>query len=402
MGRTLRWARAVLKLGQFRAKSRSEVRATRGTKCKDDLNDGASTAASFNDLSSRTLSEFDDVVCSASSSSSIDDGVPELPGSPLALARTDTFTRKSALPAGSEGWTMSNFEVVRALGEGSMGSVRLVKLANARDDATFALKMIDKSHITRENQKERAMQEKQLLGLVSHPFVVKFFGAFQDDSHLFMLMEFVGGGDLFSAIRCSKFDDSCAHFFAAEITLALTHIHSLDIVHRDLKPENVVIDQRGHAKIVDFGLAKVVQTTTYTICGTVDYMAPEVLSNIGHGKCVDWWALGILIFEMLAIGTPFMGRSARETRKNVLDRDPRCPPYFGSVTKSLVYLLLIKDPTLRLGSGADGSQRVRSHSWFSSVDWGALLQQRCASPFLPSAGGAPAPRLPAAPPPAPP
>ena len=122
-------------------------------------------------------------------------------------------------------------------------------------------------------------------------------------------------------------------------------------------------------------------------------MAPEVWSQIGHGSCVDWWALGILIFEMLAFEPPFGGCSTRDTAKNVLDRDPRCPQHFGSVTKGIVYLLLIKDQTLRLGSGADGSGRVMSHPWFSAVDWSDLLLQRCNSPFLQGVrgdGGAPA------------
>ncbi|CAK0899910.1 unnamed protein product [Prorocentrum cordatum] len=140
-------------------------------------------------------------------------------------------------------------------------------------------------------------------------------------------------------------------------------------------------------------MAKVVRTSTFSVCGTTGYMAPEVLSRIGHGKCVDWWALGILIFEMLAFDTPFRGRTSRETHRNVLSRDPRCPPYFGSVTKGLIYLLLIKEQTLRLGSGADGSERVRSHPWFSTVDWDDLLQRRCTSPFLPGVRGSSGPRL---------
>jgi serine/threonine protein kinase len=288
---------------------------------------------------------------------------------------------------------MKDFEVVRCLGEGSMGVVHMVEFATGRGSASYALKVIDKGRVVREHQVERVMQEKKLLGLVSHPFVIGLMGTFQDDTRLFMLTEFAGEGDLFSAMQSSKFDDACAHFFAAQVTLALGHIHKLDIAYRDLKPENIVIDSLGHAKIIDFGLAKVVRTKTSTVCGTVEYMAPEVLSQIGHGRCVDWWALGILIFEMLAFQTPFTGRTATETRKNVCNRDPRCPPHFGSVTKRIVYLFLIKDQTLRLGSGANGIWRVQSHPWFSTVEWGDLLQRRCISPFLPGArgdGGAPA------------
>jgi serine/threonine protein kinase len=282
---------------------------------------------------------------------------------------------------------MNDIDFVRTLGYGSMGSVLMVMLTNGRVTTPYALKVIDKRRVVRQHQVARVMQEKQLLALASHPFVCRLIGTFQDETRLFMLTEFVGGGELFSAMGSATFNDACAHFFAAEVTLVLGHIHSLDIAYRDLKPENIVIDSLGHAKIIDFGLAKVVQTRTYTVCGTVEYMAPEVLSQIGHDKCVDWWALGILIFEMLAFQTPFRGRTARETRKNVLNRDPRCPTHFGSVTKGIVYLLLIKDQTLRLGNGTDGGGRVRSHPWFSSVEWADLLRQRCLSPFLPGVHG---------------
>jgi len=350
------------------------------------LDSEASTTVGGSEASSRGLSDFDGVVCrSGSGCLGTGDmpGVPDLADSPCASsAGPDQVTRRASPVATSENWTMKDFEVVRALGKGFMGSVLMVRLSSARGTAPCALKIIDKDRIIREHMVERVLQEKELLSRASHPFVVRLFGTFQDDAHFFILMECVSGGDLFSAMRSVRFNDVCAHFFAAEITLAIGHLHSLDIAYRDLKPENVAIDSLGHAKIIDFGLAKVVEARTYTVCGTSEYMAPEVLSHIGHGRCVDWWALGILIFEMLAFKTPFKGRTARETRKSVLNGDPRCPSCFGSVAKSIVYLLLIKDQNLRLGSGANGSARVRSHPWFSAVAWDDLLQQRCSSPFL--------------------
>jgi len=403
MGLKSRWAPSALGSacwGRLRSKFKSETRVA----CKYDHHDEASTTASLSETSSptsslsefacvlsepqrgvdtvcdgsRTPSEFDSLTCGASIGSLIGENIPGVPHS---------FTRQHSPVAGSTHWTMKDFEIVKALGDGSMGSVRMVKLAHGRSTARYALKIIDKRHVVMTRQVARVMQEKQLLGLVNHPFVVKLAGTFQDDARLFLLMELAGGGDLYSALGSGKFDDACANFFAAEITLAIGHLHSLDIAYRDLKPENVAIDSLGHAKIIDFGLAKVVEARTYTVCGTSEYMAPEVLTHVGHGSCVDWWALGILIFEMLSFRFPFTGRTAAEIHKSVVFSDPRCPPYFGSATKGIVYLLLIKDQTLRLGSGADGGGRVQRHPWFSPVDWDDLLRRRCTSPFTPNASG---------------
>ncbi|CAK0893199.1 unnamed protein product [Prorocentrum cordatum] len=354
MNRTARWAPLVLRLshwGRHGAKVKSEVCVA----CKDH----ASTTTCVSETSSRRLSELDGVVSLPSSRGEDMPGVPDLPENPCASAGPDQITRQFLPVARSENWTTKDFEIVKTLGKGFMGLVLMVKLSNARGAVPYALKIIDKERVIREHMAERVMQEKELLSRASHPLIVRLFGTFQDDGCLFMLMECVGGGDLFSAMRNVRFNDGCAHFFAAEITLAIGHLHSLDIAYRDLKPENVAIDSLGHAKIIDFGLAKIVRTKTYTVCGTSEYMAPEVLTQVGHGRCVDWWALGILIFEMLSFQVPFTGRTATEIHKSVVSRDPRCPPYFGSATKGIVYLLLIKDQTLRLGSGADGGGRVQ-------------------------------------------
>ncbi|CAK0819923.1 unnamed protein product [Prorocentrum cordatum] len=399
-GRSSRWTPSMFgscRWGQLRTKVKSISRTiSMGSRDDLDCQRWPSTAASVGKSSGRTLREFDGVVCGACSGSMRREdmpSVPDLPDSSRASAGSDSSMRRlmedapmrQSSRAGIENRTVKDFEIVKTLGEGSMGLVLMVKLANDRG-TPYALKITDKGRFVREHQVGRMMQESELLRRASHPFVVRLIDAFQDDASLFMLTEYAGGGDLFSAMQNAKFDEVCAHFFGAEVALALGHIHSLDIAYRDLKPENVVIDSLGHAKIIDFGLAKVIQTRTYTVCGTLEYMAPEVLSQVGHGQCVDWWALGILIFEMLAFRAPFTGRTARETRRNVIDRDPRCPQYFGSVAKGIVYLLLIKDQGLRLGSGADGTRRVQSHPWFSTVEWGDLLRQKCASPFSPAGG----------------
>lgn len=161
--------------------------------------------------------------------------------------------------------------------------------------------MLKKSEVVRLKQVEHVKSEKDILKRIQHPFIVNLFATFQDNRRLFMVMEFVHGGELFSYLRReTKLDNAGGRFYASEITVALQYLHSMDIVYRDLKPENLLIDGEGHVKITDFGFAKVVLDRTWTVCGTPEYLAPEVIQSKGHGKSVDWWALGILIFEMLA------------------------------------------------------------------------------------------------------
>jgi serine/threonine protein kinase len=160
------------------------------------------------------------------------------------------------------------------------------------------------------------------------------------------------------------------------------------IVYRDLKPENILIDCDGHLKITDFGFAKVVPTRTWTVCGTPEYVAPEIISTKGHGKPVDWWALGILVFEMLAGHSPFVGKSSQEIHAKVLGQDPSFPKYFKSVAVNFIGELLVKDKARRLGSGASGFQEIKNHRWFEAVDWDVMARRMYSPPIAPQARGA--------------
>ncbi len=190
------------------------------------------------------------------------------------------------------------------VGTGTFGRVRVVQYKPTR--AWYALKILKKSEIIRLRQVEHIQSEVKILSQIQHPFIVNMLGFLADEKRLYMLFDYVPGGELFSHLRrANKFSNDASRFYAAEITLAFEYLHSFNIVYRDLKPENLLLTAKGHIKITDFGFAKVVDDRTYTLCGTPEYLAPEIIQSKGHSKGVDWWAIGILIFEMLAGYPPF-------------------------------------------------------------------------------------------------
>jgi len=281
--------------------------------------------------------------------------------------------------------SLSDFDLITTVGTGFISTVRLVKLAGGDDPTPFALKIMPKSLVVKKNQIKHTRQEKEVLGQMNHPFIVKLFRSFQDDANLYLLMEFVNGGELFSVLQGGKrFQNDGAKFYAAEIVLAIGHIHGMTVAYRDLKLENVLLDWAGHAKLVDFGFAKVVRSRTYTMCGTPDYLAPEVIQREGHDMCVDWWALGVLIYEMLSGHTPFRGSTTNAIYEKALQSEPEYPTHFTKNARSIVSRLLTKDRSRRLGTGDKGTEEVKDHRWFGSVDFDMVLGKQYQAPFLPS------------------
>ncbi|KAM9669042.1 cAMP-dependent protein kinase catalytic subunit PRKX isoform 2-T2 [Dama dama] len=192
-----------------------------------------------------------------------------------------------------------DFHMRATVGTGTFGRVQLVQEKTSKH--FFALKVMTIPDIIRLKQEQHVHNEKSVLKEVNHPFLVKLFWTGHDDRFLYMLMEFVPGGELFSYLRNrGRFTSNTGLFYAAEIVCAIEYLHSRDIVYRDLKPENILLDRDGHVKLTDFGFAKKLVDKTWTLCGTPEYLAPEVIQSKGHGRAVDWWALGILIFEMLS------------------------------------------------------------------------------------------------------
>jgi serine/threonine protein kinase len=220
--------------------------------------------------------------------------------------------------------------------------------------------------------------------LAHHPFLVNLHGFSQNPSYLYFAIEYVPGGDLFTYLRkIGKFDNEQSQTYAAQITLMFEYLHSLSIIYRDLKPENLLIAADGYLKLTDFGFAKRVEERTYTLCGTPEYIAPEVLLNKGHGKAVDWWTLGVIIYEMLAGIDPFNDEDPMLIYQKILKCKFSFPRGFDSQAKSLIKHLLVVDLSKRYGNLKKGVEDIKKHKWFKHTDWLALVSKTIKMPYVP-------------------
>ncbi|KAF1968469.1 catalytic subunit of the PKA [Bimuria novae-zelandiae CBS 107.79] len=280
-------------------------------------------------------------------------------------------------------YTLQDFAIQRTLGTGSFGRVHLVQ--SKHNQRYYAVKVLKKAQVVKMKQVEHTNDERRMLQQVKHPFLITLWGTFQDSKNLYMVMDFVEGGELFSLLRKSqRFPNPVAKFYAAEVTLALDYLHAQNIIYRDLKPENLLLDRHGHLKITDFGFAKEVPDITWTLCGTPDYLAPEVVASKGYNKSVDWWSLGILIFEMLCGFTPFWdGGSPMKIYENILKGRVKYPPYIHPDAQDLLQKLITPDLTKRLGNLHGGSKDVMNHPWFAEVTWERLQKKDIDAPYVP-------------------
>lgn len=229
----------------------------------------------------------------------------------------------------------------------------------------------------------------QALSQDRHPFIVNMAASFQDPCYVYMVIECVIGGEFFSHLRNAvKFTTETAKFFAAHVVMIFEHLHSKDIIYRDLKPENLLLDKEGYLKITDFGFAKVVSFKTYTLCGTPEYIAPEVLLNKGHGKGVDWWTLGILLYEMLVGDPPFLDEDPMGIYQQILTGKVRFTRSYDKSAKSLTKKLLTSDQTRRYGCLKQGSLDLKLHKFFADMNWEALLARQLDAPIKPELSGA--------------
>jgi len=294
---------------------------------------------------------------------------------------------KSKAGKGNKGdWRLEDFELLETLGTGSFGRVRLCK--HKPTGEYYAFKILKKKEILRLKQVEHVMNEKTILQNIDHPFIINLKCCFQDTRYLYLVMEYVVGGEFFAHLRRQRsFNNKVARFYAAHIVLIFQYLHSKDIVYRDLKPENLLLDINGNLKITDFGFAKQVEYRTWTLCGTPEYIAPEILLNKGHGKPVDWWALGILIFEMIVGQPPFIADTPMEIYQKILDNKPKYPARLSEDAKNLIKGLLQTDITKRYGNLKDGVNDIRNHKWFKGIDWTALYQCKIKAPYKPECSG---------------
>uniref|UniRef100_A0A8C1AMS5 Protein kinase C eta type n=1 Tax=Cyprinus carpio carpio TaxID=630221 RepID=A0A8C1AMS5_CYPCA len=283
---------------------------------------------------------------------------------------------------------ISNFTLLQVLGKGSFGKVMLVRLNGS--DQVFAVKVLKKDIILQDDDVECTMTEKRVLSLAStHPYLTQLYCCFQTPERLFFVMEFVNGGDLMFHIQKSrKFEESRAKFYTAEITSALIFLHSNGIIYRDLKLDNVLLDKDGHCKLADFGMCKEGMfegVVTGTFCGTPDYIAPEILQEMLYGPSVDWWALGVLLYEMLSGHAPFEAENEDDLFESILTEEIIYTSWFSTNAVDILKGFLTKNPSRRLGCVAaeGGEAAVTSHPFFTDIDWDKLNQRELEPPFKP-------------------
>ncbi|XP_076286763.1 ribosomal protein S6 kinase beta-1 isoform X2 [Lasioglossum baleicum] len=291
---------------------------------------------------------------------------------------------------GQEKTGPQDFELCKILGEGGYGKVFQVKKVTGKDKGSiFAMKVLRKASIIR-NQKDTAhtKAERNILEAVKHPFIVNLMYAFQTGGKLYLILEYLCGGELFSYLeREGIFLEDTACFYLSEIILALQHLHNQGIIYRDLKPENILLDGEGHVKLTDFGSCKEhIQegTVTHTFCGTIEYMAPEILTRSGHGKAVDWWSLGAVMFDMLTGMPPFTGDDRRKTIEKILRGKLRLPQYLSPDARDLIRRLLKRQVSHRLGSGPEDAEEIINHTFFKHINWHDVISRKLEPPFKPS------------------
>lgn len=297
----------------------------------------------------------------------------------------DEFNRKwDEIPKNSS--TLEDYDRIRTLGTGSFGRVMLVQ--NQSNKAFFAMKILDKQKVVKLKQVEHTLNEKRILTSINHPFLVSLHDSFKDNSNLYMVLEFVGGGEMFSHLRrVGRFTEPHCKFYASQIVMAFEYLHHLDLIYRDLKPENILIDPQGYVKVTDFGFAKRVKGRTWTLCGTPEYLAPEIILSKGYNKAVDWWALGVLIYEMAAGYPPFFADQPIQIYEKIVSGKVRFPSHMSAEIKDLLRSLLQVDLTKRFGNLKNGVQDIRGHKWLATLDWIGIFNRKVEPPFMPKSKG---------------
>ncbi len=282
--------------------------------------------------------------------------------------------------------SIEDFELLCVIGRGSFGKV--MKVVHKKDNQIYAMKILKKDMIIKEAMVAHTLAEKNILQSLTHPFIVSLKYAFQTDVKLYLVLEFLAGGELFYHLKEeTKFTPERAKFYIASITLAIEHLHAHNIVYRDLKPENIVLDNEGYAVLTDFGLAKTSvsnNTPTFTFCGTPEYLAPEILKGTGHGKSVDWWSLGILLYEMIVGLPPFYSENIKEMYELILAAPLNFPASVPMDAQNLLRGLLERDERKRLGSSVADGAEIRSHPFFKDIDWEKMMRKEMTPPFVPN------------------
>lgn len=312
------------------------------------------------------------------------------PGPPVSLGGgTDSGARRHSEVVRKcvhEGVHLADFTLVKTVGKGSFGKVFQVKKKDTGQ--IFAMKVLNKERVIARKQYEHTLSERRILEEMDHPFLVSLRYAFQSGTKLYMVFDFFNGGELYHYLSKGKFSEERARFYAAEIAMGIAHLHENGIIYRDLKPENLLLDDNGHIRITDFGLSKegvADDDKVKSICGTPEYLAPEILRKMPYGKAVDWWSLGTLIYEMIAGLPPYYDKNRQVMYRKILEAELRKPPHMSVEAFDLISRLLDRDPDRRLGTR---HEEIRDHPFFKSIDWAKLYNKEVIPPFKPSVKGA--------------
>ncbi|KAG5266704.1 hypothetical protein AALO_G00235190 [Alosa alosa] len=283
---------------------------------------------------------------------------------------------------------LDHFSFIKVLGKGSFGKVMLAELRGS--DEVYAVKVLKKDVILQDDDVDCTLTEKRILALArKHPYLTQLFCCFQTKDRLFFVMEYVNGGDLmFQIQRSRKFDEPRSRFYAAEVTSALMFLHQNGVIYRDLKLDNILLDAEGHCKLADFGMCKegiLNGVTTTTFCGTPDYIAPEILQELEYGPSVDWWALGVLMYEMMAGQPPFEADNEDDLFESILHDDVLYPVWLSKEAVGILKAFMTKSPNKRLGCVvAQGlEEAIKVHPFFKEIDWDLLEQRKVKPPFKP-------------------
>ncbi|CAH8589293.1 unnamed protein product [Schistosoma intercalatum] len=279
---------------------------------------------------------------------------------------------------------LDDFQRIRTLGRGGFGHVLLVR--QIYTDKYFALKILSKIQVIKNHQIHNAINEKRILAACNFTFIIPLYYSFKDNSNLYLVMEYAIGGDLFTLLRNMKqFPNEMVKFYGAQVILAFEYLHYLAIVYRDLKPENLLIHSNGFIKLTDLGFAKLLpkHKRTWTLCGTPDYMAPEIILNKGYHHSVDWWAFGILLYEMTTGYPPFMHYDQMKTFELIIIGDITFTNHFNPLLKDLIRNLIQIDLSRRYGNLKNGIHDIKNHDYFKDLNWLQLYQLNIEPPYKP-------------------
>ena len=279
----------------------------------------------------------------------------------------------------------SDFDKLKVLGKGSFGEVLLVRLK--ANNKFYAMKILTKKKVKLRHQEAHTKAERDLMVRINCPFIVNIKFAFQDNIKLYIITEFMQGGEMFFHLHKEKrFSNEKTRFYIIEIILAIEFLHKNKMLYRDLKPENIMVDSNGHIKLTDFGLSKMVKKQkdkAFTICGTPQYLAPEILSDDGYDSTVDWWSLGCVMYEMLVGKAPFRIPKGSYLTAELYKKKITIPEFVTEEAKDLISSLLVPNPKKRLGYGPDGAKKIKEHEYFSGINWEDAWNKKLEPPFVP-------------------